>query len=71
MSINRPELIDMYYDSDMSVWLSVDPMAGKHPSLSPYVYCAHNPIKYIDPDGQRFIDANGNQIGRASCRERV
>ena len=27
-----------YYSSDLSVWLSVDPMSGKYPSLSPYVY---------------------------------
>ncbi len=32
-----------YYSSDLSVWLSVDPMAGKYPSLSPYTYCADNP----------------------------
>ncbi len=44
-----------YYDSNMGIWLSVDPMASKYPSLSPYVYCANNPIILIDPDG-RDID---------------
>lgn len=34
------------------MWLSVDPLAGKHPDISPYVYCADNPILYIDPDGR-------------------
>ena len=55
-----------YYSSDLSVWLSVDPMAGKYPSLSPYVYCADNPIKCVDPDGEEVVletiykkDANG------------
>jgi len=24
-----------YYDSDLSVWLSVDPMASRHPNKSP------------------------------------
>ncbi|MBQ6072254.1 MAG: RHS repeat-associated core domain-containing protein [Bacteroidales bacterium] len=38
-----------YYSSDLSIWLSVDPMASKYPSLSPYVYCADNPIKLVDP----------------------
>ena len=42
-----------YYDSDlMTGWLSVDPMADKYPSLSPYAYCAWNPIKFIDPNGE-------------------
>jgi len=41
-----------YYTSDLSVWLSVDPMAAKYPSLSSYAYCANNPLKYIDPNGE-------------------
>ena len=40
-----------YYSSDLSIWLSVDPQASKYPSLSPYVYCADNPVKLVDPDG--------------------
>ena len=41
-----------YYSSDLSVWLSVDPMSDKYPSLSPYTYCADNPVKLTDPDGR-------------------
>ncbi len=37
----------------MTMWLSVDPMADKYPSISPYAYCAWNPVKLIDPDGRR------------------
>lgn len=40
-----------YYNSDLSLWLSVDPMADKYPSLSPYNYCVWNPMKIVDPDG--------------------
>ena len=29
----------------------MDPMADKYPSLSPYNYCAWNPIKLVDPNG--------------------
>ena len=43
-----------YYSSDLSVWLSVDPMSDKYPSLSPYTYCANNPVKFVDPDGEKF-----------------
>ena len=39
----------------MTMWLSVDPLADKYPSLSPYAYCAWNPVKLVDPDG-RMID---------------
>ncbi|KUJ50005.1 hypothetical protein AR685_16580 [Chryseobacterium sp. JAH] len=44
-----------YYNPRLSVWYGVDPLAGKYPNLSPYVYTANNPIKYIDPDGRRII----------------
>jgi len=40
-----------YYMSDVSVWLSVDPMRDKIPSFSPYVYCLNNPVLLKDPDG--------------------
>ena len=43
-----------YYSSDLSIWLSVDPQASKYPSLSPYVYCANNPIKLVDPNGEDY-----------------
>ena len=44
-----------YYSSDLSIWLSVDPMSDKYPSLSPYTYCANNPIKLVDPNGEEVI----------------
>jgi RHS repeat-associated protein len=45
-----------YYSSDLSIWLSVDPMAAKYPSLSPYVYCADNPVRLVDPNGKEVDD---------------
>lgn len=45
----------------LSTWLSVDPMADKYPSLSPYNYCAWNPMKLVDPEGEEIeVVANGN-----------
>ena len=42
-----------YMDHElMTGWLSVDPMADKYPSVSPYAYCAWNPVKLVDPDGR-------------------
>jgi len=53
-----------YYSSDLSIWLSVDPRSDKYPSLSPYVYCANNPIKLVDPNGQWVpgLDENNNIV---------
>ena len=55
-----------YYDSDlMTGWLSVDPMADKYPGLSPYAYCAWNPIRLVDPDGKQIsthTDHEGNVV---------
>lgn len=45
-----------YMDHELiTMWLSVDPLADKYPSISPYAYCAWNPVKLVDPDG-RMID---------------
>ena len=47
-----------YYDSDILMgWLSVDPLADKYPNISPYAYCAWNPVKLVDPDGMEIINA--------------
>ena len=51
-----------YYSSSLGIWLSVDPMSDKYPSLSPYVYCADNPVNAFDPDGMDWVDADGNKI---------
>ena len=53
-----------YYSSDLSIWLSVDPMSDKYPSLSPYTYCADNPVKLVDPEGEEFEE--GKPPGRIS-----
>ena len=56
-----------YYDCDLSgLFLSVDPMADKYPSLSPYAYCAWNPVKLVDPEGKEigdYYDINGKYLG--------
>ncbi len=45
-----------YYDSDLSgLFLSVDPMADKYLSISPYAYCAWSPVKLVDPTGMDTI----------------
>ena len=42
-----------YMDHElMTMWLSVDPLSDKYPNISPYAYCAWNPVKLVDPDGE-------------------
>ncbi len=41
-----------YYNSNLSIWLSVDPLADKMPSWSPYAFNFNNPIVFVDPDGR-------------------
>ena len=40
-----------YYDSRLSIFLSVDRFAGKFPWQSPYCYASNNPIRYMDVNG--------------------
>ena len=53
-----PELFTIlaarYYQPNLSIWLSVDPMADKYPGVSPYVYCGDNPVRLVDPDGRKI-----------------
>ena len=55
-----------YYSSDLCIWLSVDPMSDKYASLSPYVYCADNPVRLVDPNGEEvwIPDPDGNLIAQ-------
>ena len=53
------------YDPAVGRFLTVDPLAGKYPSSSPYNYVDNNPILRIDPDGRdwrvsTYKDKNGN-----------
>ena len=58
-----------YLDSKLGIWLSVDPLSDKYPSLSPYVYTANNPIRYIDPDGRKIVPTNSE--GETAIRSYV
>ncbi len=53
-----------YYDSEVSVWLSVDPLADDFPSWTPYHYCHANPLNMIDPDGNSadWVERDGKAV---------
>jgi RHS repeat-associated protein len=48
-----------YYSSELSVWLSVDPLADKYPNESPYCYAGLNPVMITDPNGMWKDEGDG------------
>ena len=45
-----------------SIWYGVDPLAEKYLNIGSYVYCAGNPVKFIDIDGREiFLPGNKAQ----------
>ena len=42
------------YDPLTMRFTSHDPLREKYYSISPYAYCANNPVNYIDPDGREW-----------------
>ncbi len=55
-----------YYDSDLSIWLSVDPLADKRIWESPYSYCGNNLVNRFDEDGRFWHIIAGAVIGAAA-----
>ena len=42
------------YNPITARWDRIDPLCEKYYSVSPYVYCANNPVMYIDPTGMDY-----------------
>ena len=40
---------------------SIDPLAEKYYHLSPYAYCAGDPVNLVDPDGRKIIIDDGTK----------
>lgn len=46
-------------------WMNIDPLAEIYSPISPYVYAANNPIRFVDFDGEDFgvkVDHKNNTI---------
>ncbi len=53
------------YDPILCRFTSSDPLNFNYPHLSPYLYCAANPINYSDPTGLAVIyNKNGDFLGK-------
>ena len=47
------------YNPARITWDRMDPLAEKYYHINPYLYCAGNPISYVDPDGKEVRDGVG------------
>jgi RHS repeat-associated protein len=45
-----------YQDPMLPMFTTIDPLAEKAPGISPYAYCAGNPVRYIDPSGNEKLN---------------
>ncbi len=44
-------------------WSTPDPLSEKYYSISPYAYCAGNPVNLVDPEGKKYtMSIEDNQI---------
>ena len=57
-----------YWSELLTGWLSVDPMSDKYPSISPYAYCAWNPVKLVDPDGNDWYEYKNKETNKTEIR---
>ena len=72
--LDRENGLDTYdfearcYDPALATTWQQDPLADKYPQLSPYSWCAANPIRNTDPTGRKaeifFINASNMERDR-------
>lgn len=60
--LNQYDFHARQYDPAIARFTSIDPHAERYYSISPYVYTANNPLKYIDPTGMDSINVNGKGV---------
>jgi len=52
-----------FYDPATAIFLQQDPLAEKYYNISPYAYCANNPVNFVDPDGEALGPAVAIGLG--------
>jgi RHS repeat-associated protein len=56
--VNLYDYSARHYDPTVARFTTVDPMAEKYYSISPYAYVGNNPMRLIDPTGMIWDDSN-------------
>ncbi len=74
-SFNAKELDEetgmFYYEARYyapPVFTSRDPLFEKYFWMTPYAYCANNPVKYVDPDGRKERPFNPETDKKITCK---
>lgn len=49
------------YDPALGRWLSQDPLAEKYYAHSPYLFCAGDPVRFVDPSGEKIVVRHINE----------
>ena len=58
-SLNMYDFGARWYDvAGVPMWISVDPLAENYYNVTPYSYCAGEPVNRFDPDGNDYWSTN-------------
>lgn len=52
------------YNPAIGLWTQMDPLAEKYYHINPYLYCAGNPIRFIDSNGLEPTPAEAAKIAK-------
>ena len=66
--LNQYDYAARFMDPSMIRFTTVDPLAEKYFSWSPYVYVGNNPMRLVDPDGKDWRDFLNGIIDGAKQR---
>lgn len=60
-----------WYDATAPTWHTMDPLCEKKPGVTPYMYCASNPVRYNDPNGmdEWEINEQGKIVSQTKTKE--
>ena len=56
-----------HFDAAIASWPTMDPLAEKYYSMSPYAYCLGNPVKFVDIGGLRPSEEEAARIADHVC----
>lgn len=66
--LNQCDFHARQYDPAIARFTSMDPLAEKYYSWSPYVYCGNNPLRFTDPTGMEWLTEKDEQTAAEMTR---